>query len=96
LASRSIQRRRHPNSQRAVGVVPIAFERRVLGENQQSVGEPIDVRHPGERVVDRGAKRAKRDSELGVLCERTVAADGDVAIHRQLQRARSRRRHNRR
>ncbi len=84
---------RHPYPEPAAGVVPVAFERGPLSERQQRVGEPVDARNAGERVVDRGRQRADRDlnnlrdSELAILGERAVTADVNPAIDRGFERA---------
>ena len=46
--------RRHPYAQPAASIVPVSFQRRPLGQREQSVGEPVDARHAGVRIVDRG------------------------------------------
>ena len=53
--------RRHPYPERTAGVVPVSRERGSLGEREQRVGEPVDARDAGERVVDRGRQSANRD-----------------------------------
>ncbi len=53
--------RRHPHSEPATIVVPVAFQRRALGQRKQRVGEPVNAGNAGERIVDRGRQRADRD-----------------------------------
>ena len=60
---------------------------------EQRVGEPVDARNAGERIVDRGRQRADRDlddlrdAELAILGERAVAADVNSSINRGFERA---------
>jgi hypothetical protein len=64
-----------------------------FGEREQRVGEPVDARNAGERVVDRRRQRADRDldylcdAKLAILSERAVTADANSAIDRGLDRA---------
>lgn len=83
----------NPDPEPAASVIPVPFERRPLGQREQRIGEPVDAGNAGERVVDRGRKRADRDldnlrdAELAILGERAVTADMNSTINRCLERA---------
>jgi hypothetical protein len=75
------------------GVVQVSFERGPLGQREQCVGEPVNARNAGERIVDRGPKRANGDlndlcdAELAILGQRSVTADANSTINGGLESA---------
>lgn len=92
--------RRHPHPEPATRVVPVSLEWRPLGRREQGVGEPVDTRHAGVGIVDRGRQRADRDfndlcnAELTILSECAMATDVDSAMDRRLGRVSAARRNN--
>ena len=92
--------RGHPHAKCTLGVVPIAFKRWILSQHEQRIGEPVDASDSCERVIDRRAKRADRyfddlgDSELGVLCQRTMPPYINVPVDCGLHYARRLLRHH--
>src|ERR1700735_2478398 len=79
-------------SQPTAIVIPAPFERWPLGQCEQGVGEPVDTRNAGERIVDCGRQRADRDlndlrnAELNILSKRAMAPDVNSTINRGFKR----------